>query len=150
MNSRRRCSKKIQGISLLEVLVAFLILLTAVLTLVGYTTTVYRASNEGKRQALASIEARSMLERIRDFPDAFEQASKPGGLLETRSEYLLDGEADLTKNEAKRKSAAQFRVNGIVTPVHGEVHKIVVTVEWVEDGRPRKVALESRMIPIGR
>lgn len=146
----KRLKDRYRGLSLLEVLVAFLILLTAVLTLVGYTTTVYRASSEGKRQALASIEARSMLERIRDFPDAFEQASQPGGLSETRSEYLLDGEADATKNETGRKSSAQFEVIGTVIPLHGEVHQVVVTVNWQDDGRPRQVVLESRMIPIGR
>lgn len=142
--------KRPHGFSLLEVLIAFLLLLVTVLTLVGYTTTVHRASHEGKRQALASFEARSMLERIRDFPGAFEQAQKPGGLSEVKSEYLLTGETEAEDNEDGRKSAAQFRINGTARLIEGEVYQIVVTVEWDEDKRPRKLVLESRMIPVDR
>lgn len=138
-----------RGFSLLELLVAFLILLVAVLTVVGYTTTVHRAANEGKRQALASIEARAMLERIRDFPDAFAQAATPQGLTEVREEYLLDDESNASKNEAGKKAAARFHLLGRVTPVSGEVYSVVVSAEWSEDRRPRKVVLESRMIRSG-
>lgn len=137
------------GFSLLELLVAFLILLVAVLTVAGYTTTVHRAANEGKRQALASVEARAMMERIRDFPDAFDKASSVDGLTDVRAEYLLEGEADATKNEAGKKDAAQFRLLGRVAPVSGEVYSVVVTAEWAEDRRPRKVTLESRMVRPG-
>lgn len=141
--------KRWRGLSLLEVLVAFGILLVAVLTLVGYTTTVHRAAREGKRQSLASVEARTMLERIRDFPEAFERASQPGGLTEIRSEYLLEDQADERANEAGRQAAAQFTITGVVTPLHEEICKVVVTVSWHEDGRPRQVVLESRAIAIG-
>jgi hypothetical protein len=131
----------------LEVIVAFLILLIAVLTMVGYTTTIHKAATEGKRQALASMEARSMLERIRDFPNAFDQANTPEGLSETHAEVLLDGEADASKNEAGHQSAAQFHLLGKVHQESGEVYAIVVTAQWDEDGRHRQVVLESRMIP---
>lgn len=129
---------------------AFAILLVAVLTMVGYTGTIHRAAHEGKRQALASVEARSMLERIRDYPGAFEQALLPEGLEDTRSEYLLSGETDESDNEVGRTSAALFHLVGKVAPVAGHVHSVVVTATWTEDGRERKVVLESRMIPIGK
>ena len=87
-----------------------------------------------------------MLEKIRDFPPAFDQAITASGLTETRSEYLLSGETDPTKNEAGRKSAAQFHLTGKVWQISDEVYGVSVTVNWDEDGRPRKVALESRMI----
>ncbi len=138
-----------RGFSLLELLVAFMVLLVAVLTVVGYTTTVHRAANEGKRQALASVEARAMLERIRDFPDAFDKAASPAGLTDERDEYLLDDEADASKNEVGKKDAARFRLLGRVAPISGEVYSVVVTAEWSEDRRPRKVVLESRMIRNG-
>jgi type IV pilus modification protein PilV len=135
-----------RALSLIEVLVAFLVLLVAVLTLVGYTTTIHRAAKEGKRQALASMEARSMLERIRDAPSAFAQAVTPEGLSETKLEYLLDSESDETKNEAGRMAAAQFRVLGRAEQVAGEIYRVVVAVQWAEDGRERQVVLESRMV----
>jgi type IV pilus modification protein PilV len=145
MTRAQRC----RGISLVEILIAFLILLVAVLTMVGYTTTIHKAASEGKRQALASMEARSMLERIRDFPGAFDQANTPAGLTDTKAEYLLEGEADTTKNEAGRKSAAQFHLTGKVRQVEGEVFAVAVTAEWDEDGRHRQVVLESRMVRNG-
>lgn len=139
-------SKRSRGLSLVEIMIAFLVLLIAVLVLVGYATTVHRAAKDGKRQALASMEARSMLETIRDYGAAFDQAATPDGLTDTKSEYLLDGEADSSKNEAGRMAAAEFHILGRVEPLSGEVHRVTVTVEWQEDGRPRKIELESRAI----
>ena len=139
-----------RGLSLVEVLIAFAILLIAVLVMVGYATTVHRAAKFGKRQALASMEARTMLETIRDYPVAFAQAATSEGLTDSKAEYLLDTEAEAGKNEADRMSAAQFQVLGRVEPLSGEVHRVVVRVEWQEDGHPRQVVLESRAIAPNR
>ena len=117
--------------------------------MVGYTGTIHRAAHEGKRQAMASVEARSMLERIRDYPVAFKQALLPEGLEDTRSEYLLSGESDESDNEQGRMSAASFHLVGKAALISGNVYSVVVSAEWTEDGRERKVVLESRMIPIG-
>jgi Tfp pilus assembly protein PilV len=135
-----------RGVSLLEILVAFVILLIAVLTMVGYTTTIHRAARESKREAVATMEARSLLERIRDYPPMFLDAASPAGYTETKTEYLLDTEAIAEDNELGQQSAAQFQVEGRAQHISGEIYGIVVTVRWDEDGRQRKVVLESRLM----
>lgn len=150
MSKRRTRRAGARGLSLVEVLLAFLILLIAVLVLVGYATTVHRAAKDGKRQALASMEARSMLETIRDYQVAFDQAATPAGLSDTKAEYLLDAESDASKNEAGRMAAAQFHILGKVEPLSGDVYRVIVTVNWQEDGRPREVVVESRLVPPSR
>ena len=129
----------------MEILVSFGILLIAILTLVGYTTTIHRAAKEGKRQALASAEARTLVEKIRDYPVIFEQAATPAGYTETRTEYLLDGESNPEDNEVGREAATNFLLLAKAEHVIGEIYAVVVTVEWEEEGRLRQVKLENRM-----
>ena len=131
--------------SLLEILIAFTILLIAMLTLVGYTTTIHRAASESKRQAIASAEARTLMERIRDFPPLFEDAASASGYTETQTEYLLDTETNSQDNESGNKSAAEFLLEARATHLSGAIYRIVVTATWDEDGRQRQVVLESRM-----
>lgn len=133
------------GVSLLEILVAFLILLVAVLTMVGYTTMIHRAASEAKRQAVATMEARSLLERARDYTPIFLYAASPLGYQETKTEYLLDGEVAAEDNEVGRKSAAQYQMDARAQHISGTIYGIVVTATWLEDGRQRQVVLESRM-----
>lgn len=135
-----------RGISLLEVLIASFILLVSVLTMVAYTVMIHRASIEGKRQATASMEARALLERVKDYPPMFEQASTAAGYTETKAEYLLDGEVDPHKNEAGHRSAAQFQMEARVRHLASDIYAVTVTSTWLEDGRPRQVVLESRAV----
>jgi type II secretory pathway component PulJ len=141
-------SKK-RGVSLMEVMISFTILLVAVLTLVGYTSMIHRASSESKHQAIATIEARSMLERIRDDRSTFEQAETPEGLEETKVERLLSGEVDAEDNEVGHEGAMEFQLIGRVTPVAGDFYAVVVRASWEEKGRIRQATLESRMIRPG-
>lgn len=143
LTQHRRQSR---GVSLLEILIAFLILLVAVLTLVGYTATIHRAAAESKHQALASMEARALIERIRDFPPMFEQAATPAGYTETKTEYLLDGEADARDNEVGRQSAAEFQLTGRANHVIDDIYRLTVQATWDDDGRARQVTLETRMV----
>ncbi len=147
VKSRPGVFSKAAAVSLLEVIIAFLILLIAILTMVGYTAMIHRSASESKHQAQASMEARSLLERVRDFPPLFEQAlNDPDGYQETKIEYLLDDEDDPTKNEVGRKAAATFRLQARVFPITDEMYRIVVTGVWDDDGRQRRVTLESRTL----
>lgn len=137
------------GVSLLEVLIASFILVVSVLTMVGYTVMVHRASIESKRQALASMESRALLERVKDFEPLFEQAASATGFQELKTEYLLDGEADTLKNEAGNRAAAQFTMQARARHIAGDIYAVTVTSTWQEDGRDRRVVLESRTIRPG-
>lgn len=128
--------------TLAEVLVALGVLLIAILTMIGYIATVHRAAREGKHQAIASVYARSMLEQLRDSGDDFETAHN-GGLVVTRSEVLLDGEAAPEDNEVGRKGATEYTVEGKTALVSGSIYSLVVNVSWEESGRQRQVVLES-------
>ena len=138
------------AMSLVEVPVAFVILVVAVLTIAGFTALIHRAAHEGKRQALASIEAKSVLEQLKDSRVEFEAAASAGGYTIDKSEYLLNGEADPSKNEAGTISAAQFRITGRATHIAGDIYGLTVTASWDEDGRPRRVVIESRTVRPGR
>lgn len=128
-----------------EILLALLILLIAILTMVGYTVTIHRAAKEGKHQALATVQARALLERVRDYPPMFMQANDPAGYTETRTEYLLDTETDTSKNEAGQRAAATFELEARANPITNDIYGLVVTARWDDDGRTRNVVLESRM-----
>lgn len=136
--------------SLLEILIAFSILLVAVLTMVGYVTTIHRASNESKRQAVASVEARALLEQVRDSKTDFEQAASSSGLQATRTQYLVDTEADDSKNEKGHKAAAVFQLDARAAYLSGDFYSLVVRADWQENGRQRKVVLESRALRPGQ
>ncbi len=133
----------------MEVLIAAALLLITILTMVGYIVTVHRAATEGKRQALASMEARTMLERAKGWEPLFEAACQPGGWSETKTEYLLDGEAAAEDNEKGQKSAAEFRLRVTARHIAGDIYSLTVTSSWDEDGRPREVILESRAVRPG-
>lgn len=113
--------------------------------MVGYTTMIHRASVESKRQAVATMEARALLERARDYTPIFLYAVSPGGYDEARSEYLLDTESVAEDNEVGQRSAAQYLLNARAAHVIGNIYSIVVRATWQEDGRQRQVVLESRM-----
>ena len=51
---------KTAGVSVLEILISLLILLVAILTMVGFTVLIHRSATESRRQAIASVEARSL------------------------------------------------------------------------------------------
>ena len=139
-------SKKNKAMSLLEVLLALAILAVAVLTLVGYTVTIHRSAREGKRQGIASYEARSALELLRQSKPDFEAALTATGYTDTKMEFLLDGETDSSQNEIGRKAAATFEVLGRAELVANDTYRLVVTVSWDDDGRAREVVLESRTL----
>ncbi len=130
--------------SLTEVLIALSLLLVAILTMVGYITSIHRASREAKHQAVASMYARSALEQLRDSQADFEAAGEPQGLTFTRSEVLLDGEAAAENNEVGRQAATEFTVLSRTEPISGSIYSMVVQVRWEESGREREVVLESR------
>lgn len=132
--------------SLLEVLLALAIFVVAVLTMVGYTITVHRSATQGKRQAMASYEARSTLELLRESEPDFTAALGPTGYTDTRVEYLLDSEAVSEQNETGRKAAATFNILGRAQLVSHDTYRLVVTVSWSDDGYAREVVLESRAI----
>lgn len=135
------------GVSLLEVIIAFGILLVAVLTMFGYVATIHRAASESKHQALASMEARALVERIRDFPPMFLQAATdPAGYTETRQEYLLEGEVDARDNEVGRQGATQYELVGRAAHVREDIYRLTVRASWEEEGRVRQVVLETRMV----
>jgi Tfp pilus assembly protein PilV len=142
-------NRKSRGLSLLEVLIAFLILLIAVLTMVGYTATIHRAASESRNQALASMEARSLLERTRDFAPVFEAAAETGGYTETKTEYLLGDEESPEDNEEGRRAAMSFTMTSRTEHVAGDIYRIEVTATWEEQGRVRTVVLESRGVRPG-
>lgn len=137
------------GLSLVEVLIAAALLLITILTMVGYIVTVHRAANEGKRQALASMEARTLMERAKGWSPLFEAACQPNGWSETKTEYLLSGEAAAEDNELGHKSAATFRLQVKARHIAGDIYSLTVSSSWDEDGRPREVILESRTIRPG-
>lgn len=117
----------------------------AVFTMVGYTALVHRAASEGKHQALASVVARNLLERVRDHHPFFEQAlNDPDGYREVHIEALLTEEFDGRTAEVDRKAAAEIQLTAKVEPVTDRIYRLVVTAHWTEDGRPRQVVLESR------
>ena len=142
--------KKNMAVSLLEILIAFTILIVAVLTMVGYTVMIHRTSVDAKRQAIASTEARAALELIRDSASDFEQAASSSGFSRVETEYLLDTEVDPALNEQGTKSAAQFVVEGRAHHLSGDIYGLTVRVEWEEDGRDRHVVIESRGVRPGR
>lgn len=147
LHLRRR---RARGLSLLEVLVAFLILLVAVLTMVGYVATIHRAASESKNQAVASVEARALLEELRDSEIEFVQAASASGLQTTRTQYLLDGESESTNNEVGREAATVFRLDARANHISSDFYGLVVSAHWEEEGRTRKVVLESRSLRPGR
>ncbi len=113
--------------------------------MVGYTALVHRTATEGKRQALASVVARNLLERVRDHQPLFEQAlNDADGYLEVHTEDLLSEADDGRLAEAERKAATEIRLTAKAEPVNDRIYRLVVTAEWSEDGRPRRVVLESR------
>jgi Tfp pilus assembly protein PilV len=140
----------IKGLSLVEVLVAFGILLVAVLTIVGFTAMIHRAAHEGKRQAIASMEAKSVIELLKDSEVDFVTAATGAGYVDTKTEYLLTGEANSADNEVGRQSAAQFQITARANHISGDIYGLVVRASWLEDGRPRQVVLESRTVHPGR
>lgn len=145
--SRKRLISR--GLSLLEIMIAFVILTVAVLTMVGYTALIHQAANEGKRQAIASMEAKSVMEQLKDSAPDFAEAAD-GGYVTERVEYLLDEEVDPTQNEVGSKSAARYAIVARAEHIAGDIYGLVVTASWSEDGRPRTVVLETRTIRPGR
>lgn len=137
------------GLSLLEVLVAFVILVITVLTIFGYTAMIHRASTEGKHQALASTEARAVLEQLKDSPDDFELAATTGYRSQA-VEYQLTDEVDASKNEQARKAAVVIDMEARARHIAGSIYSIDVTANWLESGRLRKVVLETRTVRPGR
>lgn len=125
-------------------MIAFIILLVAVLTMVGYTAAIHKAAKESKRQAQASTEARSTLELLRDSKAAFEQAASPAGYQVTKTEYLLDGEVAPEDNETGNQAATTYEVTGRARPLSNTIYALTVTAVWEEDQRVRQVVLESR------
>lgn len=144
MNFWTRKRQSQSGMSLGEVMVALAILLVAILTMVGYIATVHRAAREGKSQAVATMYARSMLERVRDSQADFQQAASPAGLQETRQEVLLSGEANPHHNETGKKGAMTYNLDGRAALVGGHIYSLVVRVTWSEASRRREIVLESR------
>ncbi len=130
--------------SLAEVMVAATILLVAVLTMVGYTATIARAARESKSQALASMYARSLLERIRDSRPEFDAAGVGPGIVVDQDEVLLTGEALAGHDEVGREGATRFELVGQTRVLTAGIYSLVVTVSWMESGRTRRVILESR------
>ena len=133
---------KTAGVSVLEILISLLILLVAILTMVGFTVLIHRSATESRRQAIASVEARSLLERTRDSTLIFD-AALSGGYTELTSEALLSGEVDSEDNEQGNQSSARFRLEARASHVSGEIYNVVVEAFWTEDGRDRRVVMES-------
>ena len=133
---------KTAGVTVLEILISLLILLVAILTMVGFTVLIHRSATESRRQAIASVEARSLLERTRDSTPIFD-AALAGGYTELTSEALLSGEVDSEDNEVGNQSSARFRLEARATHVSGEIYNVVVQAFWTEDGRDRSVVMES-------
>lgn len=133
---------KTAGVSVLEILISLLILLVAILTMVGFTVLIHRSATESRRQAIASVEARSLLERARDSTLIFD-AALSGGYTELTSEALLSGEVDSEDNEQGNQSSARFRLEARASHVSGEIYNVVVEAFWTEDGRDRRVVMES-------
>ena len=112
--------------------------------MVGFTVLIHRSATESRRQAIASAEARSLLERTRDSAMLFDAALSSSGYTELTVESLLTGEALSEDNEEGNQSSARFRLEARATPVSGEIYNLVVSAYWEEDGRPRRVVMESR------
>ena len=136
---------KTAGVTILEILISLLILLVAILTMVGFTVLIHRSATESRRQAIASVEARSLLERTRDSVMLFD-AALSGGYTELTSEALLSGEALAEDNELGNQSSARFRLEARASHLSGEIYSVVVTAIWTEDGRERRVVMESRSL----
>ncbi len=132
------------GLTLAEIVAALGILTIAVITMVSYFATIHRAAREGKNQGIATMQARTILEKLRDSPSAFAVAKTSEGYRETHEELLLENETDPEKNEVGRKSAMVFEGEGKAVLVAGEIYSLVVIVRWTEEGRQRNVVLESR------
>ena len=133
-----------RGLTLAEVILALGVLAVGILTLVGYMTTIHRAAREGKNQAMATMHARSILERVRDSATEFALAATPAGYTQTRNEVLLAGEAAPENNEETRRGATVFNCTARAQTITTDIYSIVVDVRWAEQGRERKVVLESR------
>jgi Tfp pilus assembly protein PilE len=133
-----------RGLSLSEIIVALGVLAIGILTVVGYITTIHRAAREGKNQAMATMHARSILEKVRDSNPEFQQALTPAGYQVTREEVLLEGEELEANNEAGRRSPTVFQCQARATHLASDIYSVVVRVNWQEHGRPREVVLESR------
>lgn len=135
--------KQIRAMSLAEVMIASVVLLVAILTMVGYTVAMARTARESKSQALASMYARTVLERMRDSRADFDMAHSTGLSL-TEVEVQLTGEAIAGDDEVGREGAIHFEIEGRALPLSAGIFSLVVRVNWQESGRTRTLVLESR------
>jgi hypothetical protein len=113
---------------------AFAILIIAVISIASFVVTVYRSVKEGKFQAVGSSLAQSELERLRNDADALTE------LTQNAATGVSDKTVDIDQ--------VPIRFHQVVTAqplgsMGNRYLQVVATVEWEQNGRQRKVRLET-------
>lgn len=144
---------KKSGVSLAEVILALGVFAIGVLALIAYLVTTHRAAKESKHQAIATMFARTLLEKTRDSADRFKQATAAGGYTEDFQEQLLKDESGTAPDDDEQTRIGKLTFTGhiIATPTASTlpsdgIYSLVVKVQWQEQGRNREAILESRTL----
>lgn len=124
-----------RGLTLAELIVAMALASLSVLALVAYFAAMHKASAEGHSQASASTTAGEILERLRVDPEflatveaqpVFQVTEPVGAGKTTREPRVFTVQVAMVRRDAE-----------------GRYRDVAVEVRWNEQGRDRKVVLET-------
>lgn len=120
-------TRRPRGVSLVEVLVAYGILVVAVLALLGLVPAAARQHSDSDDATQALYLAEEKMEQLLQLEQRIPTVPQ--------SDYPL---GDLSLNRQWWGSAV---------PQESEVQMVHVLVTWVDEGRPRRVFLQSYLLP---
>lgn len=123
-----------RGLTISEMVLAFAILIIAVISVASFVVTVYRSVKEGKFQSVGSSLAQSELERLRNDAEALTE------LTQNAATGVSDKTVDIDQVPIRFHQVIMAQPVG---SMGNRYLQVVATVEWEQNGRQRRVRLET-------